>query len=94
MTTDVYSQIVESIIRHQEAIIGPVAIEQAEQISGLRVDWDHHEVTISGDPIHVIDMLVQAYKNLFGQISVEVSKEAASALIGRLQPDRLPHTLK
>jgi hypothetical protein len=91
---DVYSQIVQSIIRHQEAIIGPLAVEQAQQIRDLHVQWDKHEVTIDGDPIKVIDNLVQAYKQLFGQISVEVSKEAASTLLGRLQADRLPQTLR
>jgi len=78
---DVYAQICESIIRHQEAIIGPVAIEQAEQVANLQVDWANHKVSVGGDPVTVIDSLVQAYKNLFGQISVEVSKEAAGSLL-------------
>jgi hypothetical protein len=91
---DVYAQIVESIIRHQEAIIGPVAVEQAEHVPGLQVDWAQHQVTISGTPVTVIDNLVQAYKNLFGQISVEVSKEAAGSLLGRLEANALPQTLK
>jgi len=91
---DVYSQIAESIIRHQEAIIGPIAIEQAEQVSELKIDWGHHQVTVTGDPVAAIDSLVQGYKQLFGQVSVEVSKEAAASLVGRLHPDRLPQTLK
>lgn len=91
---DVYAQIVESIIRHQEAIIGPVAVEQAEHVAGLQIDWAQHQVNVTGDPVSVIDNLVQAYKNLFGQISVEVSKEAAGALLGRLEAGRLPQTLK
>ncbi len=91
---DVYAQIVESIIRHQEVIIGPVAIEQAHQVPGMEVDWPKRQISISGDPVQVIDALVQAYKDLFGQISVEVSKEAAASLIGQLHPDRLPQTLK
>jgi len=91
---DIYAQIVESIIRHQEAIIGPVAVEQAQHVTGLQIDWGHHQVTVVGDPVHAIDNLVQSYKQLFGQISVEVSKEAASSLLGRLHPDRLPQTLK
>lgn len=91
---DVYAQIVESIIRHQEAIIGPVAIEQAQQIADLQIDWPNHKVSVGGDPVRVIDNLVQAYKSLFGQISVEVSKEAAASLLGQLHPDRLPQTLK
>jgi hypothetical protein len=91
---DVYAQIVESIIRHQEVIIGPVAIEQANQISGLQVDWPNRKVEITDNPVKVIDALVQAYKDLFGQISVEVSKEAAASLLGQLHPDKLPQTLK
>jgi len=91
---DVYAQICESIIRHQEAIIGPVAIEQAEQVPDLQVDWANHKVTVGGDPVTVIDALVQAYKNLFGQISVEVSKEAAGSLLAQLHPDHLPQTLR
>lgn len=91
---DVYAQIVESIIRHQEAIIGPVAIEQAEHVPGLKLDWGQHQVSISGEPVTVIDTLVQAYKSLFGQISVEVSKEAAGSLLSRLEADALPQTLK
>jgi hypothetical protein len=91
---DVYAQIVESIIRHQEAIIGPVAIEQAQRIAGLNVDWSKKEISISGNPVKAIDELVGAYKDLFGQISVEVSKEAAGALLGKLHPDRLPLTLR
>ena len=91
---DVYAQIVESIIRHQEAIIGPVAVEQAQQIADLEIDWPNHQVTVKGNPVQVIDSLVQAYKNLFGQISVEVSKEAAGSLLGRLEANALPQTLK
>ena len=91
---DVYAQIIESIIRHQEAIIGPVAIEQAEHVPGLEVDWAQHQVSITGEPVAVVDTLVQAYKNLFGQISVEVSKEAAGSLLARLEANALPQTLK
>ena len=91
---DVYAQIVESIIRHQEAIIGPVAVEQAEQIPDIKLDWSKHEVTIQGDPAKAVDKLITVYKNLFGQISVEVSKEAASPLLGRIQSGHMPHMLQ
>jgi len=94
MSSDVYAQIAESIIKHQEAIIGPVAIEQAEQVPHLHVDWPRHEISIDGDPVSVIDNLVQSYKQLFGQISVEVSREAAASLLGQLQPNSLPQTLR
>lgn len=90
----VYEEIIARIIKGQEAIIGPVAVEQAQRVSGLKVDWAKHEVAISGDEAEVVDKLVDIYKELFGQISVEVSKEAASSLIGRLEGKELPAALK
>jgi hypothetical protein len=91
---DIYAQIVEKIIKSQETIIGPVAVEQAKQVSNLKVDWLKHEISISGDEAKVIDQLVAKYKDLFGQISVEVSKEAAGSLVSKLPANGLPETLK
>ena len=91
---DVYAKIAVKIIASQEAIIGPVAIEQAQRVSGLVVDWNEHKVSVKGDEADVIDMLVEQYKELFGQVSVEVSKEAAATLISQLPAGKLPQTLK
>ncbi len=91
---DVYAQIAERIIASQEAIIGPVAIEQAEQVPHMHIDWPHHAVSITGNGSKAIDLLVERYKDLFGQVSVEVSKEATHTLTGRLTPEQLPHMLK
>ena len=91
---DLYAQIAEKIIKQQENIIGPVAIEQAEAVSGLTVDWDKHQVNVSGDGVAVIDHLVEQYKELFGQISVEVCKEAAGGLIDKLPSGKHPKTLE
>ena len=91
---DVYSQIAVKIIKQQESIIGPVAVEQAKKVSGLTIDWDKQSVTISGDEAAAIDKLIDQYKDLFGQISVEVCKEAAGSLIGQLPANGLPKELK
>lgn len=91
---EVYAQIVVSIIKHQQAIIGPVAVEQAEHIPHLTLNWVKQEVDIDGDPIPVIDELVQSYSRLFGKISVEVSRDAAASLLHQLHPNRLPHSLE
>lgn len=91
---DVYAQIAQKIIEHQETIIGPVAVEQATQVSGLKVDWaNKHQVAVSGNEPAVIDKLVAQYKELFGQISVEVCKEAAATLTAQLTGDKLPKSL-
>ena len=90
---DVYAQIVERIIKQQESIIGPIAIEQAEHIKGLKVDWEKKEITITGDGDKVIDELVEQYKQLFGKISVEVCREAAEPLVDKLPKGHLPKSL-
>ena len=92
---DVYAQIAAKIIQSQEAIIGPVALEQAKRIAGLKVgDWSKKEVTVSGNEALVIDQLIEVYKELFGQISVEVSKEAAAPLLAQVPDGGLPQELK
>lgn len=90
----VYEQIAVKIIRSQEDIIGPVAAEQARRVPHLKVDWAKQSVTIDGDAVKAIESLVQVYKELFGQISVEVSKEAAASLVGQLPSGELPEVLK
>lgn len=91
---DIYAQIAVKIIQGQEAIIGPVAVEQAQQVSNLSVDWSAHTVTISGDETKALEGLIQKYKDLFGHISVEVSKQAAGSLMSKLPADKLPESLR
>ncbi len=91
---DVYNKIAVKIIQSQEAIIGPVAIEQARQVPHLRLDWDHNRALIDGNAANVINQLVEVYKELFGQISVEVSKEAVAKLVGDIPAEKLPEALK
>ena len=90
---DVYAQIVERIIKQQESIIGPIAVEQAGHVHNLKVDWDKKNVQVTGDGAKVIDDLVGQYKELFGKISVEVCKEAAEPLINKLPEGKHPKTL-
>ena len=91
---DVYAQIAEKIIEGQEAIIGPVAVEQAQQVKNMKVNWSEHTVTILSDGVKVIEDLVEVYKQLFGQISVEVSKESAAGVLSTLTGEQLPLSLR
>jgi hypothetical protein len=45
----VYEQMAMKIIAVQEAIIGPLAIQQAEGVEGLSIDKSTKEVSIIGD---------------------------------------------
>ncbi|HEX4774292.1 MAG TPA: hypothetical protein VH234_02140 [Candidatus Saccharimonadales bacterium] len=91
---DIFDQIVVKIIKAQEAIIGPVAIEQAQRVPHLKIDWEKQEVDIDGDKLQTVNALVDVYQELFGQISKEVSKEAAASLLAQLPSGQLPEALK
>ncbi len=80
--------------QEQESIIGPVAIEQAAQIAGFHINWDNHSVSIDGDPKIMLDELIDQYKKLFGQIAVQVSKEAVAAILTKLPSEQQPKSLQ
>lgn len=91
---DIYSQLAEKIIKEQEGIVGPVALEQAKKVQGLSVDWPKHEVKISGNQKEVLEHLVEQYQHLFGRASVEVCKDAVSSIVGQLPKDQIPPLLQ
>jgi len=89
-----FDQIVVKIIQQQEDIIGPIAVEQAEHVKELKIDWSHHQVEVSGNAPAALDKLVEQYKILFGQIAVETCKEAASNLLSQLPAEEQPKSLR
>jgi hypothetical protein len=89
---DVYAQIAEKIIEQQETVVGPVAIQQAQQVAALKIDWPKHQVSITGDESAAIDQLVEQYKILFGNLAIEVCREAASKV--DVPHDKLPKSLR
>lgn len=88
-----FDEIAEKIIEQQEAVIGPIAVEQARQIRELTIDWPKHDVDVTGNPQQAIDELVEKYKELFGQIAVQVSRDAAASVLAQLPPDQQPKSL-
>ncbi len=91
---DVYSKIVLEIVEEQSQIIGPIAVERANAVEGLKLDWKSKSVELLADPRSVIDRLVEQYKQLFGQISVEVCREAVGKVASTLPHDQLPKSLQ
>jgi hypothetical protein len=91
---DIYEQISAKIIQSQEGIIGPVAIERATLVDGMTLDWGNHAVTITGNKVKAVEDLIDQYKALFGEISVQVSREAVKGLMLQLPADKIPVHLK
>ncbi|MFH0773290.1 MAG: hypothetical protein V1922_03185 [bacterium] len=90
----IFPQIVEKIISEQEGIIGPIAIEQAGRVKGLKVNWPKHEITFMGKESDIIEELIEQYRDFFGQVSVEVCRHAVRKLVSQLPPDQQPMLLK
>ena len=90
---DILAQVVERIIEEQEKIIGPIALEQARKVEGLSVDWDKHEVVLTGNEKNILEKLVRNYESFFGRASIEVCKDAARTIADK-SPNDLPDILK
>lgn len=72
---DKYVQAIKAITEVQSGIVGDsVAMSLANQVDGLKVD--NSNVQIDGNPVSILDALVQKYSILFGKVSIDVSREA------------------
>jgi hypothetical protein len=89
---DSYETLIIQIIKYQEAIIGPMAWSQAKEVPGLTVK--NNNVTLSGSEKKILELLVNQYKNLFGQASVEACKEAVKEADVTIADKDLPDILK
>lgn len=95
ISTPILNQVSVRIIKEQELIMGPVAWEEAKKVNGFKViNQQSEEVSFEGDPKDVLDRLVAQYSRLFGQVSVEVCKEAVQDLLVELPQDQIPTSLQ
>lgn len=91
---DIFAVLAQKIIEEQETIIGPIALEQARKVPGLKLDWQQHKVSLEGNKTQILASLVDQYKDLFGQASIEVCKEAVDRYRTQLTTDQLPQALR
>lgn len=83
---------ISRIIKEQQSIIGPVALDQAKKVAGLEVGGS--DVKIIGNKKAVLEGLVNQYAKLFGQASVEVCKEAFETFSDKIPVSDIPDILK
>lgn len=91
---NIFAEMAEKIIEEQESIIGPVALEQANKVQGLKIDWSKREITFEGNGTDVVERLVEQYQALFGQASVEACKEAVRGILSKLPQNQIPTLLR
>ena len=90
---DIYAEIVDRIIKEQQSIIGPLALDQARKVEGVTVS-DENQIKVVGNGKAVIEHLVSQYEKFFGRASVEVCKDALSPIKDKLASIDLPDVLK
>lgn len=89
---DAFAQAISKIIKEQQAIIGPIALDQAKKVDGLEVLGD--SVKIMGNKKEVLNNLVNQYAKLFGKASVEVCKGAFAPFSEKIPAAEIPDILK
>lgn len=82
------------IIKGQELIIGPIALNEARKVQGILITGDTNEIKLQKDDPKVVDRLVGQYEKLFGRASREVCREAVRDIIGELPAEKIPASLK
>ena len=97
MVTDmmIYNKILSRILQEQETILGSLAWQLAEKISGLKViNRETFEIRIIGDPKSVIDSFVFKCERVFGSFAKDASKQAAAYLLAEMPKDDVPTRLR
>lgn len=87
------AQAVQNIIKEQESIIGPIAVQQAKEVSGLQIG-SGGEIAITGNKKEVLTLLIQQYEKIFGPASVQVCKDAIEPVIDKIPPEQIPDILR
>lgn len=90
----IYLEAINKIIKAQEAIIGPLAYEQARSVRGISIDQNNVIVINEGDGKEILGNVVVQYSQFFGQASIEVCKEAIRDIESKLTTNDLPDILK
>lgn len=88
-----YSQLISQIIKEQQLIIGPIAIDQAKHVSGITIN-SIDDIRVKGDQIQILSNLVNEYAKLFGRASVEVCRDAIKEITPPIPDDQLPQILR
>ncbi len=88
-----YTTIFKAIIREQQQVIGPLALERAKKVPGLVVR-NANDISVKGDAVVALTGLVNEYAKLFGKASVEVCRDAVRTISPPIPSDKLPSILK
>jgi hypothetical protein len=91
--TDKYNRALKAITEQQSKIVGEdIAINLASSVKG--VGFEDGIPIITGESKEVLRLLVEKYSMLFGQVSVQVSKDAVYEAVPDIVKSELPSNLQ
>lgn len=93
MKNESFQILIKAIIVSQQAVVGPLAVQTANKVTGLKISSDLGSVDLSGDENKILENLVHQYKTLFGQASVEVCKDAVRPIVAKMKDISIPQIL-
>jgi hypothetical protein len=91
---DIFDKIATQIVKEQELIIGPLALNEAKKVAGVSIDPNTKEINLTGDKPETLNRLVSQYERLFGRASREVCREAASDFMSQIPSSQVPVSLR
>jgi hypothetical protein len=97
MVTDIsiYNKILSRILKEQETILGSLAWQIAEKISGMEVlNKETFAIRIVGDPKAVIDNFVFRCERIFGSFARDACKQAVEYLTVEMPINDIPERLR
>ena len=86
--------LIKMIVSVHKELIGPYAIQVANRVSGLSVSKDLATIDVQREEKVITGELVQEYKKLFGNTSIELCKEALQELLPNVTGEQLPEELR
>ena len=90
-----FNQILTEIIKRQVRITGSLAWQEVRKVPSILIsDETTVKISITNNPKKTIDQLLQRYKNLFGDLAVQISKNAVYDLTIKLPPEEVPESLR
>ncbi len=86
-----YTHLVRAIINQMRTITGPVAVTQANKVSGLSTNG---KTIIHGNPQRVLNELLNKYALIMGPVAITIAKKGAAPILEKNPKLKVPNELR
>jgi len=89
-----YEDLIMAIVKTQAKVIGlGIALHIARGIQGLDISEDGVAATYDGDPITILENLVERYRKVERDVAITLAKKAIEPLIAESPELKVPEVL-